>query len=110
MNDESDFQSTIDRPQPIHRVKVDNPPPIREKAIFIDLVLVSGSRCEVIIHPDRDETYDDTHPDYWLFDFPRAKAKQRVWKMQVASDTIRESYIETPVEAPQRNARDGRRQ
>jgi len=104
---EPDFQSRIDRPQqPVHRVKVDRPDPIREKAIFIDLVLVSGSRCEVIIRPDHDESYDDTHPQYWVFNFPRSKAKQRVWKAQIASDTIRESYIETPVEAPKRNARE----
>lgn len=105
--DEPDFQSRVDGHKPT--VKVDNPPPIRERAIFIELVLVSGQRVEIIIHPERDETYDDTPEDYWLFEFPRAKAKQRVWKRQVASDTIRDSYIETPAVQPERKARDGRR-
>ena len=86
--EEPDFQSTIDRSRPINKVKVDRPEPIRERAIFIELVLVSGQRCEIIIHPERDETYDDTHPDYWLFEYPKAKAVQRVWKAQIASDTI----------------------
>ena len=107
-DDEHDFQSRVDSPQPIHKVKVDRPEPIRERAIFIELVLVSGQRCEIIIHPERDETYDDTHPEYWLFEFPRAKAVQRVWKAQIASDTIRDSYIETPAVVPERKARDGR--
>jgi len=90
-------------------VTVDNPPPLREKVIFIDLVLVSGQRCEIIIHPEREETYDDTHPEYWLFSFPKAKVTQRVWKSQIASDTIRESYIEVPAPVPERKSRDGRR-
>lgn len=106
--DEPDFQSRVDGKKPT--VKVDRPDPIRERAIFIELVLVSGQRCEIIIHPERDETYDDTHAHYWLFEFPRAKAVQRVWKSQIASDTIRDSYIETPVAVPERKAKDGRRQ
>jgi len=109
-DDEHDFQSRVDSPQPIHKVKVDRPEPIRERAIFIELVLVSGQRCEIIIHPERDETYDDTHPDYWLFEYPKAKAVQRVWKAQIASDTIRDSFVETPAVIPERKARDGRRQ
>ena len=110
-----DHYSEIGMDQPAYSakrpaVKVDRPEPVRERAIFIELVLVSGQRCEIIVHPERDETYDDTHPEYWLFEFPRAKAVQRVWKMQIASDTIRDSYIETPAVMPERKARDGRRQ